>query len=262
MASKKKIQVAVPAPTAWPLVAALGMALTFTGFLTTWPIGLVGFILCMVGFVGWFKDCYPGDREVELEVLPHHIPTKVTTSRTLDTNHPLHRAKLPLKIHRVPSGIIGGIAGGIAMMAVAILGSFILHGSPWHPFNLTAATLMQSMTELDVNTFHPTAFFVALGIQLVASVCIGLVYGVALPLMPRHPILLGALIMPFIWSFLLYAAMRTINPELDGTINWWWFLAAQVIFGLVAGFVVSKGEHIHTLQFKAFAERAGVEKNR
>ena len=59
MASKKKIQVAVPAPTAWPLVAALGMALTFTGFLTTWPIGLVGFILCMVGFVGWFKDCYP-----------------------------------------------------------------------------------------------------------------------------------------------------------------------------------------------------------
>lgn len=269
MAMKKKttkrvntVKVAVPAPTAWPLVAALGMALTFAGFLTTWPIGGVGFVLCMIGFMGWFKDCYPSDLEVELEVLPHHVPSEVTTSRTTDQNHPHHRAKLPLQIHRAPSGVLGGIAGGIAMIVVAVIGSLFLHGSPWHPFNIVAATLMPSMNEMGISDFHFTALLVALGIQLVASVCIGLVYGVVLPMMPRHPMLLGAIIIPFIWSFVLYESMSIVNPVLDATVNWWWFLVAQLTFGLVAGFVVSKGEKIRTLQFKAFAQRLGVEEDR
>lgn len=257
----KTIKVATPAPTAWPLVAALGMALTFTGFLTTWPVGGVGFVLCMIGFVGWFKDCYPSDLEVEFEVLPHHIPSEVTTSRTIDQNHPHHRAKLPLQIHRAPSSIRGGIAGGIAMMIVAVIGSLFLHGTPWYPFNAVAATLMTSLTETNLNSFNFVALLVSLGILLVASACTGLVYGVLLPLMPKRPILLGALIIPFIWSFLLYESMRIINPLLDSTVNWWWFLVAQLAFGLTAGIVVSKGEKIRTLQFKAFAQRAGLQEN-
>ncbi len=78
---------------------------------------------------------------------------------------------------------------------------------------------------------------------------------------PLPNIILGALIIPFIWSFLLYESMSILNPVLDKTVNWWWFLIAQLAFGLVAGLVVSKGEHIRTLQFKAFAERAGIEKD-
>ena len=252
----------MPAPTAWPLVAALGMTLTFAGFLTTWPIGGVGFILCMIGFIGWFKDCYPSDLEVELEVLPHHVPSEVTTSRTTDKSHPHHRAKLPLQIHRAPSGVLGGIAGGIAMTIVAVIGSLFIHGTPWHPFNIVAATVMPSLTESTLLSFNIVAILVSLGIQLVASICIGLVYGVVLPMMPRHPIILGALIIPFIWSFLLYESMSIINPLLNTTVNWWWFLVAQLAFGLTAGFVVSKGEQIRTLQFKAFAERAGIEKDK
>ena len=81
-------------------------------------------------------------------------------------------------------------------------------------------------------------------------------------MMPKHPILLGAIIIPFIWSFLLYESMSIINPILDLTVNWWWFLIAQFAFGLVAGIVVSKGERIRTLQFKAFAERVGIEGNK
>ncbi len=263
MAKKKevKLKVSVPAPTAWPLVSALGMALAFAGFLTTWPIGVVGFILCMVGFMGWFKDCFPDDLEVEVEALPHHIPSEVTTSRTIDTEHPHHRAKLPLKVHRAPTGVIGGLAGGGAMTLLAIIGGFILHGSPWHPFNIVAATVMHSLTETDLMGFHFGAFLIAIGIVLVVSICIGLVYGVVLPMMPRHPILLGAIIIPFIWSFLLYESMSILNPILDQTVNWWWFLAAQFLFGLVAGFVVSKGEHISTIQFKSFAERVGAEED-
>lgn len=264
MAKKKpvKINVAVPAPTAWPLVAALGMTLTFAGFLTTWPIGVVGFILCMVGFSGWFKDCYPSDQEIELEVLPHHVPSEVTTLRDTAKDHPHHRAKMPLEIHRTPSGILAGLAGGLAMGVVAVLASLFIHGSPWHPFNIVAATLMHSLTESDLNAFHLGAFFIAIGIQLVTSIGVGLLYGVVLPMLPKHPIILGALIIPFIWSFLLYESMSILNPVLDNTVNWWWFLFAQFVFGLVAGLVVSKGERIKTLQFKAFAERAGIEKEK
>jgi hypothetical protein len=56
--------------------------------------------------------------------------------------------------------------------------------------------------------------------------------------------------------------MQFLNPTLNSTVNWWWFLFAQLVFGTVAGIVVSKGEKIKTLQFKSFAERAGVKENK
>ena len=262
MATKKTVQVSVPANTAWPLVSALGMSLAFTGFLTSWPIGAVGGILCVIGFMGWFKDCYPHDIEVEIEVLPHHVPSKIQTQREVDKSHPHHRAKLPLQVHRIPSGIAGGLAGGAAMAIVAVVASYFLHGSIWYPFNLVAATIMPSITGGDLMHFHLDAFLISIVIQLIASICVGLVYGVVLPLLPKHPIILGAIVIPFIWSFLLYESMNIINPVLNANVNWWLFLISQFVFGLVAGLVVSKTERIQTLQFKAFAERAGIEEKK
>lgn len=261
MDKKKKINVSVPAQTAWPLVAALGMSLTFAGFLTSWSVGAVGFILCMIGFMGWFRDCYPDDCEVEFEVLSHHVPSKTTTLRETDQEHPHHRAKLPLKIPRIRSGIVGGIAGGIAMFIVAMVGSLILQGDIWYPFNILSATVLPSLTENDLSDFNAVSFILGIVIHFTISICIGLVYGVLLPLMPRHPVLLGTLSVPFIWSFLLYESMSIVNPLLDATVNWWWFLFSQITFGIVAGFVVAKGEHIRTLQFKSFVERVGLEED-
>jgi hypothetical protein len=255
-----KTTVSVPAPTAWPLVAALGLTLSFAGFLTTLLVGVTGGILSIIGFVGWFKDRYPHDIELEVEVLTHHIPSKITTTKTTHDDHPHHRAMLPLQVHRTPAGIMGGIAGGLAMLLVAVMGSFYIHGSPWYPFNVMSASIMPSITQEGLNTFNLIAFVVALCIHATLSICIGLVYGVVLPLLPKHPIVLGALVIPFIWSFLLYTAMSTLNPVLDETVNWWWFVIAQIVFGLVAGIVVAKTERISTLQFKAFTERAGIEK--
>lgn len=261
MAKKKTIKVAVPAPTAWPLVAAMGMSLTFAGFLTSWPIGAIGFILCMIGFIGWFRNCYPHDVEFELEVLPHHIPSEVSTLRKIDKEHPHHRARLPLKIPRIRAGVAGGIAGGIAMFLVAMIGSLILRGDIWYPFNVLSATVLPSITESDLSDFNGMAFIIAIVIHFTISICIGLVYGVLLPLMPRHPVLLGTLCIPFIWSFLLFESMSIVNPLLDATVNWWWFLFSQIVFGIVAGFVVAKAENIRTLQFKSFAERIGIEED-
>ena len=145
------------------------------------------------------------------------------------------------------------------MGIVAVIASYFLYGSVWHPFNLVAATVMPSITDADLIHFHLDAFLISIVIQLIAATCVGLVYGVVLPMLPKHPILLGAIVIPFIWSFLLYESMDIINPVLNSNVNWWWFLISQLVFGLVAGLVVSKSERIRTLQFKAFAERAGIE---
>jgi hypothetical protein len=261
MATTKKT-IKIPKPTAWPIVSALGLTLVFAGFLTTWLIGIAGGILCSIGFIGWFKDRFPNNLEISVEVEVHHLPAEVSSTRSTHEEHPYHRAMLPLEIHRLPAGLLGGIAGGAAMLIVSVIGSYIIHGTPWYPFNVMSASVMHSITEQHLNIFNATAFVVALGIHATLSICIGLIYAVVLPLLPKHPIILGALIIPFIWSFLLYSAMNTLNPVLDATVNWWWFLIAQLVFGLVAGFVVSKSEKIQTLQFKAFAERAGIEKGK
>ncbi|MHB8390855.1 MAG: hypothetical protein ACYDBH_14960, partial [Acidobacteriaceae bacterium] len=43
-------------------------------------------------------------------------------------------------------------------------------------------------------------------------------------------------------------------------IDWLWFIASQIAFGLVAGFVVNLHVRVRTPQFQArpFAERAGL----
>jgi hypothetical protein len=88
---------------------------------------------------------------------------------------------------------------------------------------------------------------------------VGLLYGVALPMFPRRPKLLGGILAPLFWSGMLYAEMGIINPVLQQRIDWKWFIASQFAFGLVAGFVVAKHERIATMQHLPFAVRAGIE---
>ena len=70
------------------------------------------------------------------------------------------------------------------------------------------------------------------------SILVGLLYGVMLPMFPHRPILLGGLIAPIMWSGLLYTTLGVINPLLDQRIDWKWFVASQMGFGIVAGLVV------------------------
>jgi hypothetical protein len=57
----------------------------------------------------------------------------------------------------------------------------------------------------------------------------------------------------------LHATLGLINPYLDARIDWWWFVASQVAFGLVAGWVVGKQIHIRTEQYLPFVVRVGLE---
>ena len=87
----------------------------------------------------------------------------------------------------------------------------------------------------------------------------GLLYGAMLPMFARRPIVLGGLIAPVLWSGLLYSIMDLLNPLLASHIDWWWFIASQVAFGVVAGLVVVRQSRVPTRENLPFALRAGIE---
>jgi hypothetical protein len=76
---------------------------------------------------------------------------------------------------------------------------------------------------------------------------------------PRHPILLGGLIAPVLWSGLLHSILEAVDPTLNQRIDWFWFVLSQIGFGVVAGIVVSRQVRIRTWQHVPFGVRAGIE---
>jgi hypothetical protein len=49
-----------------------------------------------------------------------------------------------------------------------------------------------------------------------------------------------------------------LNPLLATHIDWFWFIASQVAFGIVAGLVVMRQASIPTHENVSFALRAGI----
>jgi hypothetical protein len=253
-----------PAPTAWPMIMALGLTLLLAGLVTTVAVSLVGLILFWAGALGWFREVLPVEHTevVRVEAAPEAIvPAKIGVDY-LHVGELGNRAILPLRIYPYSAGIKGGIAGGIAMAGVAVLQSVVRHGSLWYTVNILAATAMAKLANADTATlssFIPEAFLLALVIHASASILVGLLYGVMLPMFPRYPALWAAIVAPLLWTGLLWATLRVINPVLDARIEWGWFILCQIAFGAVAGFVVNLTEQVHTLQYMPFAVRTGIE---
>ena len=99
----------------------------------------------------------------------------------------------------------------------------------------------------------------ATGIHLFTSLLVGLLYGAMLPMIPRHPIFLGGVVAPILWTGLLHSILELLNPLLNQLISWPWFVASQFAFGIVAGLVVVQQEQVRTRQLVPFLMRAGVE---
>jgi hypothetical protein len=174
----------------------------------------------------------------------------------------LPRALLPLETYPVSAGVKGGLAGAVAMAALACLYGIIKQGSIWFPINLLAATVYSQSMMLShgpLNAFHLDSFLIASLIHLITSVLVGLLYGAMLPMIPRRPILLGGVVAPVLWSGLLHSMLDLINPLLSQHVDWWWFIASQFAFGIVAGLVVARQNRIPVKQFIPFTVRAGVE---
>jgi len=88
---------------------------------------------------------------------------------------------------------------------------------------------------------------------------VGLLYGAMLPMIARRPILLGGLIAPVLWSGLLHSILDILNPLLEQRIDWVWFIASQIAFGVVAGVVVLRHTRVRTRENMPFALRVGIE---
>ena len=135
-------------------------------------------------------------------------------------------------------------------------------GSIWYPINLLAAGVYAQSLKLgaaQLYSFHADSFAIALGLHALVSTLVGLLYGAMLPMFPRRPIVLGGLIAPVLWSALIYTMLGLLNPLLESHINWYWFVASQVGFGIVAGLVVVRQSRMLTRENVPFAVRAGVE---
>src|SRR6185369_8840530 len=110
-----------------------------------------------------------------------------------------------------------------------------------------------------LHSFHADAFAIAFFLHGVVSILVGLLYGAMLPMFPRRPIVLGGLIAPVLWSGLLYTMLGLLNPLLATHIDWFWFAASQVAFGIVAGLMVVRQASIPTRENVSFVLRAGIE---
>ena len=190
----------------------------------------------------------------------------VTTNRRVVDRLPVApdqvRAWLPLRTHPISAGLKGGLAGGVAMAVLACAYGVLKVGSIWYPINLLAASVYAQSLKLgasQLNAFHADSFAIALGLHALGSTAVGLLYGAMLPMFARRPILLGGLIGPVLWSGLLYSMLSVLNPMLESHIDWLWFIASQVAFGIVAGLVVVRQPRVPTRENVAFAIRAGVE---
>ena len=253
-----------PAPTAWPLVLAFGFTLMSAGLLTHVSVSVLGVVLAVAGCVGWFREVFPHEHEVAVPVIFEDV--RVTTERPVVERHPdaphLVRAWLPLETYPISAGVKGGLAGGVAMAVLACAYGLLKAGSIWYPINLLAATVYaQSMKfgSAQLNSFHADSFAIALVLHGLGSILVGLLYGAMLPMFARRPIVLGGLIGPVLWSGLLYSTLTLLNPLLASHIDWWWFIASQIAFGVVAGLVVVRQERISTRENMPFAMRAGIE---
>jgi hypothetical protein len=254
----------LPSPTVWPMVLALGLALMCTGLVTNLYIGLLGLILFVSAAGGWFLQVFPFESHLTVPVEVETV--QVQSSRTLMNRMPvddMHRKILPVESWHVTTGLKGGIVGGIAMIVPATIFSLIRYHSIWYAANLLAAGGFVSWagtSDAFLSQFHWQGLLAAIVIHGLTSILVGLLYGAMLPMYPKYPIVTAGIVIPLLFTLTLRPALGLISPILSERIDWFWFTASQVTFGLVCGFVVNLQAKVRTPQFQAlpFSVRAGL----
>ena len=259
--------VELPIPTPWPIITALGVTLLLAGLVLTLVISLAGILIGLIGAVGWFLDVFPAPKHalvplVEADRRP--APVKISPRRIshLHYGRQSHRVRIPMEVHRNSAGVIGGIAGGIAMAVMAMLYGLVAQHSIWYPINLMAASGVPRLAEASLATlrqFDAQGLIVAILAHSAFSILVGLLYTVLLPMLPaRFEWLFGGILTPLMWTAVLYPAFQLINPALAARVDWPWFVLCQISFGLVGGYVVFKSQKVETMQSWSMADRLGV----
>jgi hypothetical protein len=256
--------VEMPASTAWPIVLAFGITALFGGLVTSEAVSWLGAIVSIAGAVGWFRDVLPHEAHESVPVVEQEAAVETLRREVaqVEMAGELKRAWLPLEIQPISSGLKGGLAGSVVMAGLAILYGILSQGSIWYPINLLAAGFFPtsvSATTAQFNGFHLRAFVIAVPIHLITSMLVGLLYGATLPMLPRRPVLLGGFVAPILWSGMIHSVLGIVNPVLNQRIDWVWYAASQIGFGIVAGIVVARHAPKRTWQQMPLALRMGME---
>jgi len=253
----------LPAPTAWPITLAFGLTLMFAGLVTSASVSILGAILAVAACVGWSREVLPHEKHEPMPIVDG-VPTAETSrpqvARVEWKTQELNRARLPLEIYPISAGVKGGLAGGGAMAVLAVLYGIISGHGIWYPVNLLSAGFFPArVTTEQIAAFHWDGLIIATILHLICSLLVGLLYGAALPMFPRRPVLFGGVIAPILWSGLIHSMLEVLDPALKQRIDWLWFVISQIGFGIVAGIIVSRQQRIRTWQYLPFAVRAGIE---
>jgi hypothetical protein len=242
---------------------ALGSTLIGAALVTSMWLIWLGAFLFIISAVGWFLQVLPHEAHEEIPVAEEFfsfVPAFEKVGR-IEVNE-THRAQLPLHVFPITSGIKGGIAGGIAMVIPAEIYGILRYHSVWYVVNLLGGAGVGTWTNPTVEQmshFRLSAFVTANIIQGATTLLVGVLYGALLPVWPRRPILVGGIVAPIAWTGILHSVLGLVNPYFAEHIDWWSFAASQVIFGIVAGYVVSKTGHLKSLRQVPLSVRLGVE---
>jgi len=255
----------VPASTPWPFVTAFGLALLFAGLVTSLAVSAVGIMVILSGAIGWSRDVFPVSK-LEFVELEAEAPIVARSTRRVDHLLPGaagHRVYIPVEVHPYTAGLLGGLVGGVGMAIIACLYGLIAQGSLWYPVNLLAAAALPTLAHASVaelKAFHFAGFVVALISHGAISLLVGLLYAAILPMMPsRFTAFWGSFLAPVLWTALVASTLKLINPALNSRIAWGWFIASQVAFGLITGYVVAHSKTVATAQSWPLAARLGLE---
>lgn len=258
----------LPTPTAWPIISAFGLTLFFAGLVTDIFITVIGTVIGLVGAVYWCLDLFPHPKHEPVKLRgvesgPKPIRTAGRVVQMLEAGHVPHRAHIPVTVHPYTAGVIGGAAGGIAMAIAACISGLILFGSIWYPVNLLAAGGLPSLAIASKQTlmdFNAAGLIVGILSHGTVSIMVGLLYTVIVPMLPRRLEWLWAgVVIPVIWTAVIFFTLGLINPALNAAISWPAFVLCQIIFGLVCGFVVFRSGKVETMQSWSLAQKLGVE---
>lgn len=258
-------RIEMPAPTAWPLVLALGISLVAAGVAMNPGYAVVGLVVVAFGMTGWFRQVTSAEGVIFEEVLPPEMRARPIQPAPIEVEQlrmgmPGHRLRLPEKMHPYSAGVRGGMFGGVAMAVVALLFGFVSQHGPWYPINLLSAMVLPGFegpndadTVARLEAFSLAGLVVGAGIHAATSVGLGLVYGVLLPTAPWPRLhwlhmLTAGVVAPLLWSGAIHGFMGVLNPVMNRFVEWRWFVASQIAYALVCGWVVMRSEMVYVDQ--------------
>ncbi len=244
--------VELPASTGWPLVVAAALAFTLVGVMTDLWLSLAGIVILAIGIGGWIRELTPGRGHVHHPLVPadQRASPVVRSERTIAASRagfPEHRQRFPEEIHPYSSSAMGGFLAGMVMMGLAVAHSLVWGKGLFYNMNLLSAIVLPRYRDASpevLMAFDGTSLMLALLIHIVASVSVGLMFGLVLPMLPRSPFYWAGFVAPLMWSGFVYGLMGVINPLMNDHIDWFWFVVCQFAFGLTLGWYIVRGNKL------------------